>query len=123
MFNTYSTSSFEAVQIHNDENSFMTKALLEALDHSVKKNLCNDLYKYIVDCEYILHAHYVDTCLCIICPLDYALHNISASSGQPFIRPEISYNLSPDLSLDDPIFPPSSNKARDLLLGKKSFHA
>lgn len=36
--------------MYKDENSFMTKALLQALDSSEKKQLCNDLYKHIVEC-------------------------------------------------------------------------
>ena len=59
-----------------------------------------------------------------VCPLDYATHNVSALSGQSFIRPEIRNSLSVDISLDDPILPSSDSKPRDLLLGKKlhAFH-
>ena len=46
----YSATSFETFEINDDENSFMTKALLQALDYSKGKMLKNDLYDHIIRC-------------------------------------------------------------------------
>ena len=47
---TCSASSFETFEIKDSEYSFMTKALLQALDHPGKKRLYSDLYKHINEC-------------------------------------------------------------------------
>ena len=65
----------------------------------------------------VVNGLYICTSLQIY-SLDYAKYNISASRGQPFIRPRMLYGLSMDLSLDDPILPSSDCKTRDLLLSK-----
>ena len=46
----YSATSFETFEINDDENSFMTNALLQALDHSKGKMLKGDLYDCILKC-------------------------------------------------------------------------
>ena len=50
MFKLYSVSSFETFAVNNDKYSFMTKALLQALDCPGGKRLYSDLYKHINEC-------------------------------------------------------------------------
>lgn len=89
-------SSFEAVEMNNDDNSLMAMALLRSLDCSEKGQTFYDLCKCI---EKYYHEH-----------------NVSTQSGKSFIRAETVKRLQLDFSVDDPVLSSSMSKARDLLL-------
>ena len=50
LFKLYSASSFETFELKDDEHSFMTKALLQALDCPGGKRLHSDVYNRINEC-------------------------------------------------------------------------
>ena len=50
LFKSLSASSFETFEVKGSEHSFLTKALLQALDCPGGKRLYSDLYKNINEC-------------------------------------------------------------------------
>ena len=119
MWLSYSAPSCKAFEIKGSRYSFLTQAVLEALNSpGCRKKINGEICPLIMKC--LQNSVFCHSFLYFI--IDYRGNNLSLSENIPYARPWILNQLAEDISLEDPIHVVSNddivNDVKDLLLGK-----